>query len=800
VTIVRRALSPASVRLVQLAAALLVVQYMLLIGATFGASIIYAAQRLNLLCGAALAMIWLLVRVVQRRSLSLTGLEPPLLIFGASQWLAVITSIQPRLGLDWAASVTTWIVFFFILFDLLATGWPRSYWINSLIVAAIILAAHGVWSAAAWFASWTALGSLPLAAFRYYGLLGHANVTACVINLLWPVVVAKLFQPLRLLARLALGALVAALAITSFFTSSRAGWLAAAAALIVMIVMLGYAYGARLWMRAWQSTWVRWRPVAKLTAIGSLTLAAGLGAWLLARQSNQITHAGIFEARQQFWTVAWDLFKSRPLTGVGPDVYPWVYSRYASIPPDFFAPHAHSVIFQMLSGSGIVGLGSLSLLAGAAAVRLWKHWIANGRPLETAGLAAALVSFGVHLLFDFPVTPITLLLIVIILALALAPFTPAAAAPRRLNPLVAAPFLLVPIGVFAWLLQGSASNSAAINLASAGEWQAAARVFERTAQADPRMTLYWEEAAYAYTNAGEVQAALPLWERAVHDDPNWALLPATIGALKQDLAAAQAARALAPRSYLFALNAGAIAEAQGNTAAAQEAYRTALSLKPAIADALYWQQNPLRSSLLHDWRSSLPAASSALDKGWAALARRAPDQAVGWFRQAAAEDPNSIAAELGLGKAYLKLGDLSSAQRAMQAGLELPVTTLEESLPLHLLAGDIDDARGDRAGAISEYALVFDGIADYGVDGPGSYGHPERSWQVFHREALPGELVPQLPRADVTAELDQRFAKLAEWYRADGQAGLACWVLERVHREAPESVSGASYTQRCPAP
>jgi tetratricopeptide (TPR) repeat protein/O-antigen ligase len=799
VTVFRRALSPAPVRLVQLAVTLLVVQYMLLIGAMFGASIFYSAQRLNLLGGAGLALAWLLVRVGQRRSLSLTGLEPPLLIFGASQWLAVFTSIQPRLGLDWAASVTTWIAFFFILADLLAAGWPRVYWINALIVAAIILAADGVWSAAQWFTSWVALGSLPLVTFRYYGLLGHANLTACVINLLWPIVVAKMILPVRPVARLALGALAAALAITSFFTSSRAGWLAAGAGLIVLIVMLGYAHGARLWVRAWQSTWVRWGPVAKLTAIGGLLLSAVLGAWLLAKQSQQITHGSIFEARQHFWSVAWDLFKSRPLTGVGPDLYPWYYSRYTSIPPDFFAPHAHSVIMQMLSGSGILGLGSLLLLAGAAAVRLWRQWIADGRPVETACLAAALVSFGVHLLFDFPVTPITFLLIVIILALALAPLTPTTEEPRHLHPLVAAPFLLLPIGVFAWLLQGSASNSAAIDLADAGQWQAAARAFEQSAQADPHMTLYWEEAAYAYTSAGEIQTALPLWERAAQDDPNWALLPATIGALKQDLGAAQAARTLAPGSHLFALNAGAIAEAQGNTVAAQETYRTALSLKPAIADALYWQQNPLRLSILRDWRNGLPATSSALDKGWAALTRQAPDQAVGWFQQAAAEDPSNLAADLGLGKAYLQLRDLNSAQRAVQTGLELPVTSLEELLPLYLLAGDVDDARGDRAGAISEYARVFSGIADYDIDGPGSYAHPQRSWFVFHRQALPGELVPQLPRADITAEMDQRFAKLAEWYRADGQTGLACWVLQRVHQEAPVSVSGALYPQQCPA-
>jgi tetratricopeptide (TPR) repeat protein len=277
-------------------------------------------------------------------------------------------------------------------------------------------------------------------------------------------------------------------------------------------------------------------------------------------------------------------------------------------------------------------------------------------------------------------------------------------------------------------------------------------------------------------------------------------LPATIGALKQDLGVAQAARTLAPRSYLFALNAGAIAEAQGNTAAAQEAYRAALGLKPAIADALYWQQNPLRLSILQDWRRGLPAASTALDKGWAALASGAPDQAIGWFRHAAAENPNSLAPYEGLGRADLELHNYDAAQQTIKAGLALPVTHLEETLGLHLVAGDLADARGDRAGAIEEYATVFSGIAVYDIDGPGSYGDLERSWQVFNREALPGELVPQLLRADVTADMDQRFAKLAQWYQAANQHDLACLVLERVHREVPESVSGRLYGQVCSVP
>jgi tetratricopeptide (TPR) repeat protein len=782
----------------QLALTMLVVQYILVIGGTFGASIIFSAQRLNLIGSAGLGLGWLVVRLMQRRRVTLMGLEWPMLILVASQWLAVITSTQPRLGLDWAASLTTWMVCFLILADLIANSWPRSFWLNALVVAAVIVVADCVWSTTQWIAGWAALGTLPPVTFRYYGLLGQANLAACVINLLGPIVVARLAQAGQFAARLTLGALIAGLAATSFLTSSRAGWLAAAVALVVLVAMSAYARGAQTWVRDLRSGWLRSHAAVRLATIGGVLLALAAAAWLLLKQSRQITHASLFESRGLFWSAAWDLFKSRPLTGVGPDLYAWYYSRYASIPPDFFAPHAHSVIMQILSGSGVLGIGALLLFAGACTIRLWQRWEASSRAFEMACIIVALLSFAVHLLFDFPVTPITMLLLVILLALALSPVS-TAETPRSIHPILAAPLLLLPIGVFAFLLQGSASNDVALKLAAQGQWHDAAQVFVQTAKADPQLTLYWEEAAYAYTQAGDIQAALPLWERAARDDPYWAVLPGTIGALTQDLPVAQAARARAPRSYLFALNAGNIAEAQGNAPVAQEAYQSALTLKPAIADTLFWQQTPLRSSVLEAWRNSLPTDDSALAKGWNALAVHVPDQAIGWFRQAVTVDPNSLVAYLGLGKAFLQLGDLMSAQRAVATGLNLPVTSFEESLPLHLLAGEVDDAHGDRAGATAEFSIVFNGIADYDINGPGSYGHPERAWQVFHREALPGELVPQLPRADITSDMDQRFAQLAQWYREDRQPTLACWILQRVYREAPQSVSGGLYGQECHA-
>ena len=793
----RRAWSPGSTRLLQLAATLLVTIYMLFIGGTFAASVVFQAQLLNFLGAAGLGLVWLLVRLIQRRRLQATGLEVALLVFAASQWLAVFTSVQPRLGLEWAASVTAWIAAFVIVSDLLANGWPRVYLLNAMVVVAAILAGHGLWSAGQWFFHWAALGMLPPVTFRYDGLLEQANITASAINLLWPIMLVLALQTRRLISRLGLGAVLAGLLVTLFFTSSRGGWIAAAVSLATLLFMLAQASGAqRLWPRL-LAAWQRLPLLMRVAALAAVLVVMAGGVWLLLKEAKNATHGNLFESRQQFWSAAWTLFVGRPWTGVGPDLFGWFYSRFASIPPDFFAPHAHSVVLQ-LSGSGILGLAALLLLAMVMARRLWQQWVATGRPFELAGLIAALVGLCVHGLFDLPLATINLFLLVAILPLALAP-DPLKPVSARVHPAWVAPIILLPIGVFGFVLSIASGDANGLALANAGQWQAAAQAFEQTARSDPGLTLYWEEAAYAYTRAGNPAAAIPLWRRAAHDDPNWALLPANLGAVSHDLAAAQAARALAPGSQMFALNAGAVAEANGDTAAAQEAYRRALDIAPYSQAALYWQQTPLRQQVLAGWLSQQPADTSTLGQGQAALAHNDLNQAVALFEQARAQAPADPLTYLGLAQTYSDLGQYAAADRNIQLGLSLP-PSLEQSLAFYVLSADLAEVRGQRAAAAALYNGVFSALDDYDIGGPATYGYPQRSRIVFHREGLPGEIVPQMARADITADLDARFAKLAQWDLAAGQTDIACHILERVHREAPISVSGRLYGQLCPAP
>jgi O-antigen ligase len=572
----RGLLSPKFIRLLQLAITLLAVLYMLLIGGTFDATVRFRVQLLNYVAGCALALVWLTFRVAKRKTWQASGLELPLLLFAATQWAALLTSAQPRLGLEWAAGLITWGAAFCIVYDLLASGWPREFVINALYIVAAVLAADGIGAAVGWYANWARLGQWPPVNFRFDGLLGHANLTAGVLNLLLSLVLVRAATG-RARARLAFGVLAAAMAATEFFTSSRAGWLACGLSLATLCILLIYRRGGLDWLRSALAQWGRQRRSLRVASIVGLIAAAVGAAWLLAKQAQHITHGSLIDSRLFFWTVAWDLFKRQPLTGSGPDLYPWFYPRYTSIPPEFFAPHAHSLIFQILSGSGLLGCAGLIVLVVCAAWLLWRAWRAAGRPVEQAALMAGLMSVALHnssdYLFGIPIFPF---LVLTVAALDLAPLP--GNKPRAVRRLLwLAPALLVPVGIFAFALRASYWNDVGLAEAAKNQWSAAAAALEQAGQEDPGMSLYWEEAAYAETRAGQPDVALPLWEQAARSDPYWAVLPASIGAISQDAAAAAAARALAPESYLFALNAGAIAEAQGNTDLVKEAYTTALN-------------------------------------------------------------------------------------------------------------------------------------------------------------------------------------------------------------------------------
>lgn len=792
-----RRMSPQFTSLLRLAATLLVVVYMLFIGGSFDATIRFRVQLLNAIGATMIALLWLASRLRQRARLVATGLEWPVLAFALSQFVATAASAQPRLSLEAAVSATVWITVFIITCDLMIFGQQRGYVLNALIVAAAIITVQALWEVTGWLLLWTRLGQAPPAAFRVNGFLGHANLTAAALNLLLPFVIARVLNAKSLAERFALTVLALSMLVAEFYSSSRAGWIAGAAALGLMAALIGWVSRERV--AGWAALWQRqsWVARASLIALGVGGLI--VGGWLLARQSQHATHSALFESRQIFWQPAWQLFLASPLTGTGPDLYAWFYPRATSIPPGEVVPHAHSLVFQLLSGSGLLGFGAALSVAIAGGFKLWRRWQNDGDKVMTAALISSLAGIGVHSLFDyFFGSPAFVFLLMMVSALAFAP--PAYRHHERAG--MRAAWLTLPLililGFTAFSLRGAALNDRGLQLAAQNKWGEAAEVFQQAATADPGFTLYWEHAAQALTRAGETEAAIPLWKRVAHDDPYWSLWPVTLAVLTNDPVTMDSALRLAPDSYLARLNAGALAESTGDAATATRYYQQTLTLNPLLARALFWAQTPLREEALAEWQAAQPVNTTSFAQGWAALEAGDAERAVKLFEQARAESALSNQPYLGLSRAYWALGDEKQAELFLRTGQNLPVYTIYETLGFKLLEGDWQVAHGDRAGAKRAYTELFSAFNEYTLAGPGTYGYPWRSWVVYHRVALPSDLIPQLTRADITAEIDARLAQAALWHIEDGEREVGCYILGRVYREAPVSESGKLWEALCP--
>jgi tetratricopeptide (TPR) repeat protein/O-antigen ligase len=801
--------SPHFTRLLQLATTLLVVLYMVFIGGSFDAVVRFRVQLLSTLAGGALVMAWLALRLRQRARIARSGLEWPLLVMAAGQWLAALAAPQPRLSFETAASVTAWAIVFIVLYDLLAQGWPRAYLVNALLLVALLVAVQTLVNVGVWAAQWLKLGQLPplvlRSAYRPYTSLGNPNLIAIILNLLLPIWAARLLTQSRWPARLAWGTGLLALVAASVVAGSRSGWMVLGVALGLMAGL--WLWRTPAWLKAGLRRWRGWPWPGRWAALALAACVVGVGAFALLRPLGDY----LLQGRAQYWRPAWLMFLASPLTGGGPGQHLEFQLRVDSIPPSEIYPHAHSLLLETLGSSGVVGTVGVLAVVVAAVICLTRRWSQASDRLWLAALMSGLAGAGLHQLTDhFLGTPSFAFLLIAVSALALAPNreAPPAAQPTPDPSVTVATFhpawmtlpVVVVLGMTAFALRGAALNTRGVELATQGHWAEAAPVFQQAATSDPTLALYWEHAAQAFTRTGAFDQAKPLWQQAVRLEPRWALDATSLAMLTQDAGQMEAALALAPQSYLLALNAGVLREALGDTAAAQTYYRQALDQAPTAVEALFWQQTPLRQAARAAWQARQPVDTSVIAQGWAAFHAQDFERARTLFEQSVRAAPLSGPANLGLARTALALRDFDQASFYLQAGLNLQTVNLLDTLENQMLRGDLATAQGDQRTAQEAYTWVFSIVNDYtSTGGLGTYGDTTRSWWLFHREGLPSDLIPQLFRADVTPEVDGCLARLAQSYVDQGQPGNACYILDHAHHEAPASESGRLFQHLCPA-
>jgi O-antigen ligase len=115
------------------------------------------------------------------------------------------------------------------------------------------------------------------------------------------------------------------------------------------------------------------------------------------------------QTRMELWGVAIELWRTRPVFGLGPDNFRWTYGTVLGATDFNRTVTANSWYVETLVNTGLIGLGSLigiGLTLAWAAYRALRQSSGVNRTLAM-GLTAALLAFAVHGLVDYfmPFTP-----------------------------------------------------------------------------------------------------------------------------------------------------------------------------------------------------------------------------------------------------------------------------------------------------------------------------------------------------------------------------------------------------------
>lgn len=784
------------------AALILLFAYVLLLGGGFPALVDFRLHLFSTVIAALVLGGWLLVRMLGRQRLPVSGLEWALLFFVASQMVAAVFSEDLRRSLP---SVVMWLAYaaiFYFALDLLRRGWPGELMEKCLLLVGALVQGFALFELGTLFTEWSrfapGLEYAPPFQQRISGVLGDPNLLAAFTNLLIPLAAARALASTRVTRWVWLVFALAGVVVV-YFTDSRGGLIGLGAGILALAVFWVASVSKPARQRAlaaWDFFWARKLVLALIAAV--VLVGVALVAWRFVSFEGDTTHAPALEARDVYWQAAMNAVGEDPLTGAGPGMYPVQLMAIWSTPPARPYLHAHSALFQVAAESGVLGLAALGYLIfavgrRAAAARRGLDYAASAR---WAGALAALVGLTLHsLVDDFFAFPAYAATAMVLLAFA----TVGPKAPRVKNAPSFAWLALPGIAALiftVYALRGYWHADQAVQLSRADDWQAAAAEMSLAADADGAFGFYWLQSGYASGRLGVSDQAVAAYGRGIDIEPVYGLSYANLAALHFangiiDTAMDQMriATSLAPESWLFWLNRGVYEEAAGEEEAALS-YATALKFEPELACAAFWQSSSVRAAALAAFTPAPPADDRALALTYVAEAReliaaRELDAADDLLAEAYALNDQEVRVYVALGEVALARGDLQLAEGYAQAALWVQAVSNEYKIEAVLLLAEVAAEQDDHATALQRYEAAYTGIMSDTSYGWGAAGWSPYAWFVFQRAAFAEDLLPGFVRADIPIEIAERLLPLAEMYDQAGQTDEAAAVREQLAPHLP---------------
>jgi len=795
--------SSASARsyLLKEAGLLLAFPYLLLLAATSNGIVIYELSRISVGALTVVVIVWLAAAFWNGRAREagvghassvtyfarLLPLGRPLALYLAVYWLTAFTSIDVRRSLGEAWLAGAYVFAFVLTVDLVNWGWPRELFVKAMLLTSGVLTGMGVYTLVEWYRQWLAANPgawLPTIAYR----LPAPNTVAIFLNLMLMAALARLWVTRARAPRVFLAVWIILALGLLFLTSSRSGWLGTAAGVgaAVWLSVRGPAPGASL-KPIWEA--VRRRRTLWVAVLLVGVAGLGLAGWVAYRQAAHPTHAPSFlVARGNFWIAAWQAFLRSPWVGQGPFTFGSAFVHVSSVPPDLLYTHAHSLYFNLLAETGLVGVVAFGTSGVAAFLALWRQMrdLRGEDRAVAVGAFAALVAYAVHGIFEtVSAEPANAFVISILLGVALAPGL-ALAVPEsnfaRRWPMMGLGAALAIAGWYGiWL---ASPLHLGVLAANKSDWNRAATQFAEATRRDPRSAVVhqqWGLAESVLASEGDASAlaeAVTEFETTVRLDPNWALNHANLGALyaaqgnnEASVSALRAATELAPQVALYHLNLGLIAERADEAAEAEQAYADALRYQPEWADAYFWRATPFRVAFLARWRSSAPplAVPTVAD-----------------LEKSAAANSAFAVTYAQLAEAYLRADRLPEAARLLKKA-DLAYARSSDSLEILWVKAELAAAQGDYKEAVTMGEKALAGHRDQSIFGPGTFGDPSYGPFLFRRETMALDMVPQLTVIRLTDPWAARMVTLGDWHAALGDAARAAAIYREVLSYVPDS-------------
>ena len=784
--------SPSLVYLTRETCLILLLSYLILIGGGYAGTVVFESRFLTHVLAAIIVTIWLGRKALAKEDFPATSLDIPISALIAVLLLTTTLSDIPRLSLELLFWVFVYVMFFYIVIDLLRRGWSADLFVKSLLVVGGIACVLAALEALEWYTGWFAIGGLvdpiPPSSFRIIRTLGP-NPLAAFLNLLIPFAVVAAVRTGRRFTRLMLASWLLLALVVEFLTLSRGGWLGLFAALATLAIMLTLQYRSRL--RTLKLSRRLGQSKIVTTALIAATLIAALLICLVGyRLLTLPSRRGSLDERMLMWRSGWMAFVESPVTGTGPWTYGTQFLRYSRVDLRRPVEKAHNVALTILAESGILGLATSLWVLWSVIRSLQGRWLTANRNqrLQVTACVASLVGSLAHgMVEDFLTFPFFALTLVIVVAVASGEAQHRDLRVRRSIPCrwLVGPILILLAVVF-WTDIGYAHFSRGASLATGGKWEAASQLIERATSLDPGFPFYHFQQGLVYGHlaakegAPSLGQALEQYEVGLSQEPYYSLNHANLAALYwQDgqtdaaIECVQEAIELAPAAPDYGIQLGSYYEQLGSDADAVQLYETAIGLDPSLIDDLFWQGSDLRQDFIADHRSKAISAelSSPLGRGEIAYDEGRYGEAAAYFESVLSTYPGNKKARTGLGLAYLALGKEDAAIHNLRVAI-----FLGDSREPHLALGRLANERGDLAEAIAEFenGLIQPLYSDF--YGPG----------VYRREGIYQSRLPQLPHLGFTEALVDDYLQLARMYEEAGAADHARAIYLMILEQLPQ--------------